>query len=220
MLHIGFFKSFSFNFKFLPFRQAVHLPVLLTRDVQVKYCRRGGVVFDKNITLHPGILRVGFGDMRHNPDNKSSIWIKGKLVIRGNGIHSFGIGTRLIIESKGILEIGNNFTASVNNRIRCDYHITVGNDNMWSYDNVIMDTDGHQITDEQGNVINRPRAVTFGDHVWLGCRNIVLKGSTIPKGCVVASGCVISGEYCDPSSIIASQKRIIKKSISWNRSSV
>lgn len=179
----------------------------------------GGVLFDKGNSVHPGILRIGFGDIRHNPNNKSSIWIMGKLIIHGSGMHSFGNGTRLIIGEKGILEIGNNFTASVENRIRCDYHIQVGDDNMWSYNNVIMDTDGHQITNYEGDIVNKPRTVCFGNHVWLGCNNTVLKGSIIPDGCIVASCSVIAGVYTESHCIISSNKSILKRNINWNRGS-
>ena len=89
---------------------------------------------------------------------------------------------------------------------------------MWSYDNVVMDTDGHQITDDSGSVTNRPKPIVFGDHVWLGCNNIVLKGSSIPEDCVVASGSVITGNHSERNCIITSNKKILKHNINWNRS--
>lgn len=39
---------------------------------------------------------------------------------------------------------------------------------MWSYDNIILDSDIHVITDMEGKQVNRPGQIIFGDHVWLG----------------------------------------------------
>lgn len=216
-LHIGFLKTIWFNFHCLPFKQAVHLPVILARDVKLRYVKRGGVIFDSDKPLHPGILRIGFGDRIHNPYQNSSIWIKGKLIIHGTGLHAFCMGTRLNIGEKGILEIGDNFSASANNKIRCDCHIKIGDDNMWSYDITILDTDAHQITNSEGNVLNHPKPIEFGNHVWLGCGCTVLKGSLIPDGCIVASGSKIMHQYEEDNCIITTKKKILKHDIRWNR---
>ena len=58
----------------------------------------------------------------------------------GNGVHAFGPGTRLNIGKDGVLTIGSGFRASVNNRIHCYKSIVIGEDNLWSFDNVVMDT--------------------------------------------------------------------------------
>lgn len=217
LFHIGYLKTLWFNFRYLPFKQAIKIPVMLARDVSIRECWRGGVLFDNDKPLHPGILRIGFGDSIHNPYQKSSILVRGKLIIHGTGLHSFCMGTKLNIEKNGILEIGDNFSASANNKIRCDCHIKIGDDNMWSYDNILLDTDAHQITDNDGNILNHPKSIEFGNHVWLGCGCIVLKGSKIPNGCIVASGSKIMHQYDEVNSIITTGKKIIKRNIIWNR---
>ncbi len=88
---------------------------------------------------------------------------------------------------------------------------------MWSFDNVIMDSDTHQICDEYGEISNFNKPIVFGNHVWLGCRNIVMKGSEIPDGCMVASGSKICGKYVDSNCIMTSGKRVIKHNIHWKR---
>jgi acetyltransferase-like isoleucine patch superfamily enzyme len=164
-----------------------------------------------------GILRFGFVDRQGNTDQKSCLAISGKVIIEGKGIHAFGPGIRLGIGKHGVLKIGNKFTASVNNRIICYNSITIGNDNMWSFDNVVMDTDVHQIMSNEGKLINRNGNIEFGNHVWLGCRNIVTKGTVIPDGCVVASGSKLSRQYEKDNCIITSHGKIIKENINWKR---
>lgn len=213
ILHLGFLKTVWFNLRYLPFREAIRMPVILARNVQVRYCHRGFLTGGGKT----GVLRFGFGDRDHNFDRKSSISIEGQIILNGRGIHSFGPGTCLRIGKNGILTLGNNFTCSVNNRIYCSHRITVGEDNQWSFDNVIMDTDSHTIYSESGERINPNREVVFGNHVWLGCRNVVLKGAKVPDGCIVASGGVVTKAHTEENSIISSNGRVIKQKIKWSR---
>jgi acetyltransferase-like isoleucine patch superfamily enzyme len=215
ILYVGFLKTLWFNFRYLPFKEAIHFPVLLSRDVQIRKCYRGFCSFVGEVNFVT--LRIGFGDRLGNVDQKSSIAISGKLIVEGNGVHAFGPGIRLGIGKHGVLKIGNNFTSSVNNRIICCNSITIGNDNMWSFDNVVMDSDVHQIMSNEGKLLNRNGNIEFGNHVWLGCRNIVTKGTVIPNGCVVASGSKLSRQYEKENCIITSHGKIIKENINWKR---
>ena len=63
---------------------------------------------------------------------------------------------------------------------------------MWSFDNLIMDTDAHYIFNEKGEMISHNAGILLGDHVWLGCRNTILKGATIPDGCILGAGGVVT----------------------------
>lgn len=215
ILYIGFLKTLWFNFRYLPFSEAIHMPVLLARNVPIRHCRRGFCSFIGGGGT--GSLRFGFGDREYQPDSNSSININGKLILKGSGVHSFGVGTKLNIGKDGVLTLGQNFTASARNFISCCCAITVGDDNMWSFDNVVMDTDAHQICDKNDNVINYNKSIVFGNHVWLGCRNIIMKGSSVADGCMIASGSKICSKYAEPNCIITSGKTIIKRNISWKR---
>lgn len=214
-LWIAPIKTLWFNFRYFPFLQAIRIPVVLTRRVNVTCCYRwfcelrGGV--------KTGMLKFGILDRESHLNSNCLLSIKGKLVLNGTGFHSFGPGTELCIGKQGVLTIGNNFSASARNIISCSCAITIGDDNMWSYENVVMDTDTHQICDENGNITNYNKPIVFGKHVWLGCRNIVMKGCEIADGCMVASGSKISGRYEEKNCIISTGKKIIKRNIIWKR---
>lgn len=219
LLHIGIINTLWFNMRYLPLNLAIRIPVILARDVSIRSCKRGSLELLGGAKF--GMLRFGFGDRDHNYDRRSSLSIQGKIIIEGTGIHAFGPGTCLRIGEKGTLKIGNNFTCSVNNRIYCSHCITIGDDNMWSFDNIIMDTDSHRIFSEDSEdkeIANPNKEVIIGNHVWVGCRNIILKGTTIPDGCVVASGSKLTKAYSLANSIITSNK-VIKQNIYWSRQS-
>lgn len=209
-------STIFFNFKMFPIKDAVKLPILIISDVNYKYTLPGTITIDED-ALHFGCLTIGYLDRQYTYDRPSFIKIRGKLIIHGSGIHQFAGGTTLEITENAICEIGNNFTTSHNNRIRIVNSLRIGDDNMWSYYNVILDNDGHQIFDNHGNICNNSKGIVIGNNVWLGCRNIVIKGTIIPNNVIVAPGSIINKHYTDEDCIITSFGKTIKRNIAWSR---
>ena len=48
-LYIGFLKTLWFNFRYLPIRLALRMPVLLSRDIKVRKCYRGAIQFQGGV---------------------------------------------------------------------------------------------------------------------------------------------------------------------------
>jgi hypothetical protein len=58
----------------------------------------------------------------------------------------------------------------------------------------IYDADHHDIVNEEGKVINPPRPVVIGDHVWIGLQSLLLRGSKIGDGAVIAANSLVGGK--------------------------
>ena len=58
----------------------------------------------------------------------------------------------------------------------------------------IYDADHHDIVNEDGKVINPPRPVIVGDHVWIGLQSLLLRGSKIGDGAVIAANSLVGGK--------------------------
>ena len=85
-----------------------------------------------------------------------------------------------------------------------------------SWDILIMDSDTHPVYDKEGNVSNPDKPVVIGEHVWVGCRSMILKGSTIPKNCIVAAGTIVSGQTFEENTVIAGQPpKSVKEIGTW-----
>lgn len=211
----GLFKSLWFNFRYLPFKDAINLPFVLSRYVKIEYCYKGFCEFVDGGGKSG--IRIGLGDRNVNYDKPSILNIRGKLIIKGRGFHLFSQGLELVIKQGAVMEVGDEFGVSDSARITVAKSLIIGDYNMWSYDNVIMDTDSHSIEDMDGNLLNPNQGVKFGNHVWLGCRNIVLKGTEIADGVVIASGSVINKSITEPNCIATSNGKILNRNINWNR---
>ena len=86
--------------------------------------------------------------------------------------------------------------------------IKIGNDCMFSVQNFFRPGDGHKITQQgQTEQINVPKDIVLGNHVWLGMRNMILKGTVIPDNCVIATSSVVNKVFTAKNCIIGGGTR-------------
>ncbi len=161
-------------------------------------------------------MSIGLLDLEYSFHKKSMLNIKGTLIVSGDGYHSFAPGTILYVGEGATAEFGSNFSCSHDCKIYIRKGLKVGNDNMWSYYNIIMDNDGHPIFNSCNELTNPNKGVVFGDKVWMGCRCTVLKGVAIPDNTVIASNSLMTrNPKC--SACVVSSSGILKENVRWER---
>ena len=148
-----------------------------------------------------------------DPLYERTIWAVNGILKFNGSLFRLGRGSCLCIN--GECTFGNRFMISGNSSIICRKEILFGNDVLLSWDVQIMDTDYHDIYNNTGKRINEDRPIVIGDNVWLGCRALVLKGSSIPSNSIIAAGSTIAGKMYKSNCIYASNGRIIKEDITW-----
>lgn len=208
-------RTIYFNLRYLPLRQAIHLPIWIANNVRIRDMYRGGIVIDAPIRT--AMVRVGF----HQVDAICIYSIKtilnihqpGKLVFNGEA----HIGHGAIISCVGgVMTVGANFAVSGNTSFVCYKEITIGRDVQFAWDSLVMDSDAHKIYNQEGTRMNEDRPVVIGDQVWLACQNTVLKGTVIGNNCVVGANSLLNRTYTEDGVIIAgSPARVVKKISGW-----
>jgi acetyltransferase-like isoleucine patch superfamily enzyme len=182
-------KTLYFNFKYLPFKQAIKFPIFISRNLYIKKAE-GSIRLEA--PAKTGLIRIGFGDTGIFDDKKSrSIWdVSGEVVFKGKT--RVGHGSKISVGETGRLLFGDNFTITAESTIIAYSQVEFGRNCLLSWDILIMDTDLHTIKDNSGTVINPPKAICIGDNVWIGCRCTILKGASIPHGSIVGANSTIS----------------------------
>ena len=96
--------------------------------------------------------------------------------------------------------------------------ITIGKNCMFSYDVELRAGDSHTIYDiKTKEVLNFPKDVAVGNHVWLCAGAKLLKGTKIPDNCVVGANSLVTGQLEEPNCIIAgSPAKVIKTGVNWH----
>lgn len=96
-------------------------------------------------------------------------------------------------------------------------NIEIGKGSIFAKQCTIRTSDSHVIKNTDGDVINHPKSIMIGSHVWLGQQTFVLKGSIIPDGCIVGARSTVTATLkAEQSSIIVGQPaKMIKNKIQW-----
>ncbi len=205
------FKTLYINFKCLPFKQAIKLPILLSWRCSITKLS-GQIIINNNPT--PGMITIGYGDVGIFNGTKLRTILKIEGVLEFHGKANIGYGSKVDIGKTGTLKLGGNFSISAATSIICHKSITIGNNCVLSWDILFMDTDLHEIKSKSGNVINEPKEIIIGNNVWIGCRCLVLKGTYIGDGNVIAANSTLTKTYNQQNSILTGDK-ILKQDISW-----
>ena len=167
----------------------------------------GGVSLEsfKTASVRFGFSGVGTCDMRC----ERAMWqVSGRVRIGGN--ISLGQGTRISVGDSGELIIGDGFCVTARSSIICHEKIEIGKDVLFSWDSLVMDTDFHPINNSSVS-----DSIHIADHVWLGCRCLVLKGSSIPEGSVLAAGTTITKKLPEANAIYGGVNKKVRSDISW-----
>lgn len=94
--------------------------------------------------------------------------------------------------------------------------IIIGEHCMFSSDVVLRTGDSHSIVDLDGKRINHAKDVIVGDHVWVGNKTILTKGSRVSDNSIVATGAIVTKVFEKSNVILAgSPAEIIKEDINW-----
>ena len=96
-------------------------------------------------------------------------------------------------------------------------NIKIGSGCIFAKQCMIRTSDSHVIKSADGEVINRPKDIEIGSHVWLGQQTFVLKGANVPDGCIVgARSTVTASVQAEQNSVLVGQPaKMIKKDIQW-----
>lgn len=199
------------NFRWLPLKQAVKLPILISYDS--KLVGGGKIILQSKPNF--GMVHIGFHQVPIcDPRDKTIVIVDGTLEMKGT--FHIGNGSKIRVTNASKLTTGNNFGISASSAINCYNDITIGDDVLFSWDCLVMDSDTHPIFGANDEIINKGRKVVIGNHVWIGCRSTILKGAQIPDGCVVGACSLVTGAIFDPSSIITgSPAKSVKHIKNW-----
>ena len=208
----GIPKSIYVNFRLLPFKEAIKLPIIVSRKT-ILSSLSGSASFNK---IKTGMVRIGFGNVEliDYDYQRTILHIKGHMHFEGKT--KIGLGSRIMLQGK--LSMGNNVLLSGNATIICNHKITIGNNTSIAWETLLMDTDEHPIYDKEKNILNPDKAVHIGNDVWIAARAVLLKGASIPNGSIVGANSLITKEFKVENSVIAGNPaQVIKEDITWRR---
>ena len=232
-------KTLRFNLHYFPLKTALKLPVVVSHRTYLRELH-GKVELPEKVER--AMIKIGFGDVGHYDRKRSrGIWqVSGTVSFGGKA--SIGHGSKISV--RGALKLGADFNMTAESTIVCAKEIRFGNDCLMSWDILVMDTDEHPLysnrhetarreTRDSGSIprpevpcpvsdqmenerINPDKAILVGDHVWMGCKCVLLKGAEVPDNTVVAAGTLLASAFNGEYQVIGGNPpAVLKSDIYW-----
>lgn len=206
-------KTIYFNFKYFPTKIALKTPIIINNNVYLR-STSGQISIDQEIYF--GMINIGKPGIGIFDEKKSrTIWqVYGQVIF--NGKASIGHGSKISVQKNAILEFGKNFIITAESSIICTKSIKFGENNLFSWDIQIMDSDLHQILNDKAEVLNQPKEIIVGNFVWICSRCLILKGSIIPDNSIIGGQSVVSKKLTPNNALFAGNPiTCIKENVSW-----
>ncbi len=206
-------KTIVFNFHYLPFKEAVRLPIFLSRSTKLRRMK-GSVGISGPVStgmIRIGTSEIGIYDKRHNRavwENSGLVAFEGKAIIK--------YGASIIVAEGARLKLGDRFRISSGSNIICYKSIEFGQNCRISWDSQIIDTDFHKIFNNNNEHINPDKEIRIGSDCWIGNHCFIQKGTILGNMVVIASNTLVSSSIPDDNVILAgSPAKIIRTSTTW-----
>lgn len=197
---LSFYYSLYFNFRVLPFNQAIRLPF----HVYVKptiICNTGKIIIDS-----PQISKymISLGRQRTPISNPRDFILTNRGTIVFKGKCRLGHHMMIQVREGGYLEFGDQSALNTGSRIVCQQKIIFQYKARTSWDCQFYDTDFHPVIDMVRNKPIKMRSpIIIGERVWIGHNVIISKGVKLADGIIVSSGSVVKKSFSTPHSIIS-----------------
>ena len=205
--------SIVFNFKYLPFKQAIKLPIILYKP---KFFNIHGSI---TITgaVKTGMIRMGFPVVTVYPSNGVTLDLKKGAEIVFNGNTVIGSCSFISVGAKGKLVLGNNIIASAALKLICHNYIKIGDNNRIGWECIIMDTSFHTLKSiETHEKVGKGYApIILGRNNWFATQVMIMSGTRTPDFCVFGARTILTKKIDVPeySVLAGSPIRIIRSGV-------
>ena len=204
-------KTLRFNLHYFPLKTALKLPVVVSHRTYLRELH-GKVGLPEKVER--AMVKIGFGDVGHYDRKRSrGIWqVSGTVSFGGKA--SIGHGSKISV--RGDLHLGDGFNMTAESTIVCAKEIRFGDDCLLSWDILVMDTDEHPLYNKENERINPDKPIVVGDHVWIGCKCVLLKGAVVSNNTVVAAGTLLTSSFNGEYQVIGGNPpTVLKHDIRW-----
>lgn len=223
LFHVSIVKTIYINFAALPFKQAVKIPVVVSRGVKLDGpLAPNAIVLKGRIRTASILLGIGGSrDLAVFRSRKSYLRISraGRLVFEGTA--RFAPHFSVLIDNAE-MSIGSGFSCNNGCSFSCLDGIAIGENCLLGGDIEIRDSDGHTIyeLDAEQHLVEKDntKPVKIGDHVWLCSHVRISKGVRIGNDCVVAHSSICTRALEGNHKLIAGfPAKVIKDNIQWKK---
>ena len=187
------FPSLWFNIKYLPFKQAIKLPILLYKPTFLAL--KGSVVIDSD-DIRFGMIKLGMFTSAVYPNSGITIKNEGCLTFKGS-CH-IGNDTYIICGKQGKIVFGDDFRITGGTKMVSNCGMTFGKHTRFGWGGVAIDSNFHPLYDMEKKKFKKAFGpLNIGDNNWFGMNCLIMPGVTTPDYCIFGARTIVTrgGQY-------------------------
>lgn len=192
---LNIFKTILFNFRTMPFRTAIKLPIFLYGKVDT-YLLKGKVMFE-DCEVRRGMVKMGMNKEYLGTQKGASLIVlrlNSRLVFYGSCEFSSNFLIRTGKDAE--LKIGKNTFFGSSVKVVCIKKITIGHYSRLAFESQIIDSDFHFTYNlEKSQVKPREKEIVLGDYNWIGNRTTIFKGTVTKPYTIIASSSIVNKNH-------------------------
>lgn len=189
---INWIKTIFFNFKVLPFKQAIKIPIILSYNVKIK--SPGKIIIHNKV--FPGQISIGVIRLNTLEDNSYKILFNNWGTIHFNGRFKLHPGVRFLVSENATCSFGARVGIGACSKMVCSKSISIGDDTRISWNCQVFDTDFHFLSNViKSKVYPRKKAIIIGNNVFIGNSSTISKGTHITNGSVISCCSKVNGSF-------------------------
>lgn len=203
--------SIYFNFHYLPFRQAIHLPIILHKPNFIKL--NGTIRIEGPVSK--GMIELGKNLNILYPDGGITFEnLGGEIIFRGKV--KIGSSSAISVGPNGRLEFGDAVLGTAELRLVCYHHICLHDNVRLGWETVVMDTAFHRLKDMEGNFITIGYApIELSRNTWISTRCMVMPGTKTAPYTIVGANSMTNKKYDESYVLLAGSPAAVKKRGIW-----
>lgn len=196
LMRLNITKTLYFNFKVLPFKQAVKLPFFLYGKI---YLLQLNGVFKMPYAIHTGMIKIGYRWLDLWPMSFLPTQIQNCGHMQFNGPCIISGGANINVQSKdGVLTVGEQVIIGGGTIIKCLDNIVIGNSSRIAGNCHVMDCNMHFVKNiDNGTVANYKAPIIIGESCWINYGSIVSKGAVIPDYSITSRNSFVSKDFSE-----------------------
>ena len=185
------FSTLYFNFHYLPFRQAIHLPILLYKPHLLK-CKGKVELLPDDGRIYYGMVKMGFHCVSVYP-NSGITWENhgGTIIFRGKCL--LGNDTYMSFGPKTTVDFGYDFANGAGLKLVSYKGIKFGQHCRFGWNTLCMDTNFHPLYDITKKEYKPASGrIEIGDYNWFGTECRVMHSVVTPERCIFGMGTIVT----------------------------
>ena len=178
-----------FNFHYLPFRQAIKLPILLYKPKLLKM--KGNVKIGGG-KINTGMIKLGFRTCSIYP-NHGITWENHGGTVLFQGTCHIGNDSYLTFGEKTTVTFGDDFKNTASLKLVSYRSIVFGRSTRLGWGVLVMDTNFHPLYDMDRQVYKRASGpIAIGDYNWFGTQCKIMHSVKTPERCIFGMNTVVT----------------------------